>query len=216
VAFWESPDVFLVPRGGARPSADMSVSDDFFVTAGSDYDIYVRVNNDGCNTVTNLQAALYLADPTLGFVDWGMPITGGYASGDAGFTTVGPYSRQVLGPFHWKATGSGHMCVLAAIRAMGESGPSTSSPPPQAFQSPQVAQRNIQFTGNGCGYAINNNSSDGVEMALGISMGTPPPQSITLTFRESNASELAQWAEVLLRCTPRGSEMGGSLHGAWQ
>ena len=205
LSFWESPDVFLVPRGDPPPDLNNGVSADWIVTANANYDIYVRVNNDGCNLnpIGGLSAAIFIANPDIGFTNWGSPISGsssyGIGNTPSGNTTVTAYSRQMLGPFPWTAQGSGHQCVLVAIQADGETGPSLTQRPPAAYSSAQVAQRNLQFTANGCNYNISNNTGRDTYLQLGVSSTpkttTQVPESITLTFTDtSSLAELSNWA----------------------
>ncbi len=198
VPFWESPDIFLLPTDSPRPDANTAVSADWTVTQNADYYIYVRVNNDGCNTVSNLQAALFLADPDLGFPDWGAAITTGYQPGNVAYTSVAPFSRQVLGPFPFHAQASGHKCVLAAIRADGEPGPSLASPPPPAYQDARVGQRNLQFLSNVCAYAMSNvpQVASFLQLSVSVTPSSAVPASITLTFTGASAQEFSNWAAI--------------------
>jgi hypothetical protein len=58
--FWESPDLFVVPRG--TPVDVNAISTETTVTPGGQYDAYVRVHNDiGCTDVTGVKTLVYLA-----------------------------------------------------------------------------------------------------------------------------------------------------------
>jgi hypothetical protein len=174
--FWESPDIFVSPHTSTpQPPGINDVSSDWVVSPSQSYDIYVRVHNDGCNPVGNLQAAVLIGNADLGLTSW-KPVTNGYSS-----KVVLPYSNtvssnggeQILGPFVWTAapTDSGHMCLMAAIQADGEPGPSVTSLP-LAYSDPRVAQRNLQFTSNICNFNVTNSTSNSA--GLGVWIRVPP------------------------------------------
>ena len=196
--FWESPDLFVLPHGAPRPSLT-DISTDFVITPNLTYDLYVRVNNDGCSAVNNLKALIYLADPDLGLSQW-KPVTTGYASdGIPADATVAPYSKQILGPFTWPAPAgaSGHKCLLAAISSDSEPAPAT--PLPDAFSSNQVAQRNLEFTATGCQYNITNstNGSTFLQLGLGVTSPNSTPPVFSLAFTDSGSnSNLPSWASL--------------------
>ncbi len=168
------------------------------MTAGQTYDIYLRVNNDGCNPVTDLAALIYIANPDLGLSTW-QSVEPTYTL-DPNHTTVMPFSRAILGPFPWAppAGSTGHKCLLAAIQAQNEVGPA--QPLPLAYTSNQVAQRNLQFAENGCQYSISNTSPVTTFLQLGLGITSPGPgaePTVTLKFSDGSASSpLATWAST--------------------
>jgi hypothetical protein len=50
VPFWESPDIFILPSGAPALVGIDDTSVDVVLTAGAIYDVYLRVNNDGCRS----------------------------------------------------------------------------------------------------------------------------------------------------------------------
>jgi hypothetical protein len=177
--FWESPDIFLVPRN--TPVDLNAVSTETILTPGGLYDIWVRVHNDaGCSAVNNVKTLVYLADPSALSVQW-TPITGlAYVGPNGGSTgvTAPAGGEALIGPLPFTAPssglGNGHKCILAAIQADGEVAPANTFDAPN---SNQVAQRNIQFVGP-CVYPLTNGTTSAGNVQLTLSMtpttGTAP------------------------------------------
>jgi hypothetical protein len=200
--FWESPDLFLVPHN--TPVDLNAVSTETIITAGGQYDIWVRVHNDlGCTDVTGVKALVYLADPSALSVQW-TPITGGnYVGPNGGSTgvTVPTGSAALIGPLPFTAPtsgiGNGHKCVLAAIQGNGEGPPANTSDAPD---SNQVAQRNIQFVGP-CVYPLTNGTSNNGNAAITLSLtpntGTAPSLTalpdVEVQFDDSDSSWFNVW-----------------------
>ncbi len=201
-AFWESPDIFLVPHG--TPVDVNSVSTETILTPGGQFDIWVRVHNDlGCNDVTGVKALVYLADPSALSVQW-VTVTGGnYVGPNGGATgvTAPTGGAALIGPLAFTAPmtglGDGHKCILAAIEGDGE------GPPPNTFDAPgsnQVAQRNIQFVGP-CVYPLTNGtaSSGSVQLTLSMTPTTGAAPSLTalpdveVKFDDSDSSWFNVW-----------------------
>lgn len=179
-AFWNSPDIFLVPAGS--PPVDINATaTQSLLTPGGSFDVYIRVRNDfGCADVTGAKALIYIADPAALSAEW-VSVTGGQYLGDAAAPSgdlVPAYGQALIGPFNFTAptdVGDGHKCLLAAVVADGE--PAVAN----AFDAPgenQVAQRNLIF--GTCSYPLTNSTgSDGnVEIALAA---VPPETTPTLT-----------------------------------
>jgi hypothetical protein len=180
--FWESPDIFLVPRG--TPVDLNSVSTETLLTPGGSYDIFVRVHNDlGCNAVDNIRTLVYLADPAALSIQWS-PITGGNYVGNNGGSigvTAPAGGAGLIGPIPFTAPstglGNGHKCILTAIEANGE------PPATIIFDAPnsnQVAQRNVQFAGP-CVFPLTNGtaSTGAVSITLSATPNTGPAPSLT-------------------------------------
>jgi hypothetical protein len=180
--FWESPDIFLVPRG--TPVDLNSVSTETLLTPGGSYDIFVRVHNDlGCNAVDNIRTLVYLADPAALSIQWS-PITGGnYVGNNGGSTgvTAPPGGAALIGPIPFTAPstglGNGHKCILAAIEANAE------PPASSIFDAPasnQVAQRNVLFA-SPCVFPLTNGtaSTGTVSITLSATPNTGPAPSLT-------------------------------------
>ncbi len=200
--FWESPDLFLVPRG--TPIDPTSVSTESILTPGGLYDVWVRVHNDlGCNDVTGVKALVYLADPSALSVQW-TPITGGnYVGPNGGSTGVTAPTGGValIGPLPFTAPssglGNGHKCILAAVEADGEGPPANTSDAPD---SNQVAQRNVQFVGP-CEYPLTNGTAQNGNVALTLSMtpttGAAPSLTalpdVEVKFDDSDSSWFNVW-----------------------
>ena len=216
--FWESPDIFLVPTGsGVDVDANSS---EWLVTPGAIYDIYVRVNNSfGCNPVTGVKALVSLADPSALSVDWSLgAVTGGnYSVGTgqpADGISVPAGQRALLGPFVWTAPnsdagiGNGHKCILAAIKGTGEDPVvPVGQPLPPAYNSNQVAQRNIQMSD--CMFPLTNATvSNGfVKMTLsvdGATAGITGPNAIQMKFDGQNSAWYDIWNAALQQGTADG------------
>ena len=173
--FWESPDIFLVEHG--TPIVPWANSMETLVTPNRDYDIWVRVNNDfGCDDVQQVQALVYLADPSALGTQWKSASGGDYSGGtgqEAGVTAKA-HQQALLGPFTWHAPatdfGDGHKCIIAAIRATNEAAldPNSVWDAPNSYQ---VAQRNIQFSS--CAYPLTNTSGSSGSLILFLSVRPP-------------------------------------------
>jgi hypothetical protein len=197
-AFWESPDIFLVPKGA--PVDKNSEPSQSLITPDTDFDVYVRVHNDlGCAPVTGVKALAYIADPQALSTPWNPLTNGQYTAQTAAGVTVGAGDQALIGPFsyHSPATGfgDGHKCLIAAIIADGE--PAASD----AFDAPdsnQVAQRNLQF--ENCAYPLTNASgTDGlVEIALHVTPAETAPSltttpDIEVSFDDGDSSWFNIW-----------------------
>ncbi len=201
--FWESPDIFLVPKG--TPVSLTAVSTETLLTPGAQFDIYVRVHNDlGCSPVTGAKTQVFLADPSALSAEWD-PITSmQYVGNNMSSTgvTVPAGGEALIGPLTFTAPATGgHKCILADIEADGESAPSNTS---ATASSNQVAQRNIQF-GGACEYPLTNatTSSGNVQLTLTVTpalgdgpvlTGTP---DVEFTFDDSDSSWYSVWSTQL-------------------
>ncbi len=199
LAFWESPDIFILPHTTVptRPNIN-DVSPDTVVTPGQTYDIYVRVNNDGCGPVNGLQALIYIADPDVGLTQW-QPVTSTYLSDPfPADSTIQQYSRQILGPYPWMAPqkSAGHKCLLAAIQSSTQRGPAP--PLPLAYTSNQVAQRNIEFSATTCVYNVSNTTNANAFLQLGVTVSpaSAVPTKFVIMITDSNAATLSAWASA--------------------
>jgi len=200
--FWESPDIFLVPRGA--PVDLNSVSTETTITPGGRFDIWVRVHNDlGCSDVNNVKALVYLADPSALSIQWA-PVTNGQYVGNNGSVTgvTAPAGGEALiGPIPFTAPttgiGNGHKCILAAIDADGE------PPPANQFDAPdsnQVAQRNVQFVGP-CVFPLTNatTSNGSAQITLSVTPMTGAVPSLTalpdveVAFDDADSSWFNAW-----------------------
>jgi hypothetical protein len=208
VPFWESPDIFVVPVGAAAPKVT-DFPADVELTAGADYNVYLRVHNEfGCSDVTApISVFVDAADPSLGFANW-QPVTAGsnlgqYATFGAAGTVIAPaFGAGIVGPFPWKPGNGGHKCLLAAIAASNETKPPASATAPvlpPAYGSSQIAQRNIQI-GSSCTYSIANPNATSANLLLGISVtpATPVPASaggpaISLVIGDPGGAWAAIW-----------------------
>lgn len=204
-AFWESPDLFIVPAG-ATVDVDATPSETV-VQPGQSYDFWVRVNNDySCNDVTGVKARVNVADPSALSTNWDSgQVTGNQYLGDlqadgsttnGGGITVTAGKRGLVGPFHWVAPstnlGDGHKCVLASIQADGQAAPAD---PTDAPKSPQVAQRNLQLTE--CAFPLTNGTTtDGnLTLTLTVPKGiTPNLSNVGMTFTDPNGDWSTAWS----------------------
>jgi hypothetical protein len=201
--FWESPDIFLVPRG--TPVDLTSVSAETTITPGGLFDIWIRVHNDlGCSAVTNVKSLVYLADPAALSIQWS-PVTNGQFVGDNGGSTgvTAPAGGEALiGPIPFTAPstglGDGHKCILAAIEADGEPAPTNTFDAPD---SNQVAQRNLQFVGPCVFPLTNGTTSNGqVQITLSVTPSSGVAPSLTalpdveVSFDDSDSSWFDLWS----------------------
>lgn len=196
-AFWESPDIFVVPTG---TTVDVNATTtQSLLTPGGTFDFYVRVNNDfGCADVTGAQALIYLADPSALSAQW-VPVTGGNYLGDADAPdgdTVPAGGKALIGPFTYAVPssdlGDGHKCLIAAVRATGE--PEVAN----AFDAPnsnQVGQRNVQF--DACSYPLTN--AETIDRTLSLTLSITPPEllsgaTINVDFDDADRSWYSVWS----------------------
>ncbi len=200
--FWESPDLFVVPRG--TPVDVNAVSTETTVTPGGLYDAYVRVHNDlGCSDVTGAKTLVYLADPSALSVQWGSITSNNYVGNNLSSTgvTVPAGGQALIGPLPFTAPstgiGNGHKCMLAAIEADGGPAPVNNTDAPD---SNQVAQRNLEFL-SPCVFPLTNGtSSDGnVQITLTVTPTSNTPPSLTgfpdveMTFDDADSSWFNVW-----------------------
>ena len=196
--FWESPDIFLVPKG-AIVDKD-AIASETLLTPGQFYDVYVRVNNDfGCDSVTNVKSLIYLADPSALSTPW-VTITNGTYATDGGHPaglSVMPGQHDLLGPFSFQAPmtgpGNAHKCLLAAIQATNQPAPVNAFDAPASFQ---VAQRNIQLSD--CKYPLNNATTTNGNLTLVLSaVGATPSTSgatdLEFSFDDPNSTWYNAW-----------------------
>ncbi|MCP4549298.1 MAG: M23 family metallopeptidase, partial [bacterium] len=144
--FWKSPDIIVVEETDPDPPA---YSDDYGLSSfdvGTTYKVFVRVGNDHCATVNNISTRVYSANPSM-IIDetqW-EEITGGTFEGNIPTLPMG--GRDLLGPFYWTPSFSGHRCLLAQIDADNDSiGPDPDNPG-HVKDNNNLAQRNIQVEG---------------------------------------------------------------------
>jgi hypothetical protein len=196
-AFWDSPDIFLVPAGSM---VDVnSTPAQSLITADTDFDIYVRVNNDlGCASMTGAKAKVYLADPAALSTIWN-PVTTGYQAGaSSGTVTAG--GKALLGPFRYHSPptgfGDGHKCLIASIIADGEAAVSNDFDAPN---SNQVAQRNVQL--ENCAFPLTN--ATGTNGDVEITLNVAPPETlpslttlpaVAVTFDDLDSAWYNVWA----------------------
>ena len=197
-AFWESPDIFLVPKDS--PVDPDSTPAQSLITPDGDFDVWVRVHNDlGCAPVTGAKARVYIADPSALSTSWNPLTNDEYLAATPEGNVVPAGGKSLIGPFHYHAPatgfGDGHKCLIAAITADGE------APVDAYFDAPnsnQVAQRNVEF--ENCALPLTNaTGSDGeVEITLNVvppeaapSLSTTP--NISVTFDDDDSVWYDMW-----------------------
>jgi hypothetical protein len=210
VPFWESPDIFVVPQGAPNPTV-FDTPADVQVTAGQQYNVWLRVHNEfGCDSVKSpVTVFIDGADPDMGFANWSAVTPGADLGNYITFNGTNPiapaYGVGMIGPFPWKPTGTGHKCLLASISAGNELiPPASASAPvlPPAYSWNQIAQRNLQI-GSTCAYNITMPSSGSANLLLGISVtpATPAPGAaggplISLVIGDPGGVWSAEWQGV--------------------
>jgi hypothetical protein len=174
-AFWESPDIIVVPTH--TPVTTATQAPDPIVIAGTIYDIYVRVHNEyACASVPGVQARLWWGNAALAMPAWTVIPPQNADPNNPAWSAPKPLplgdSLDLIGPISWQAPGnvSPHECLLANIQAMGEVAPTNTSDTPS---SKQVAQRNIEI-GGACAWALANNNQ-------------PSQLSVTFTTKDGNS-----------------------------
>lgn len=148
-AFWESPDLILVPAGSPATAPPITQ-----VVAGQQYSIWVGVHNDyGCADVGGVTARVRYGDAALASPVW----TDVIATADnyfAATVNVPRFGSNFVGPIPWQApaTADPHECLVAIIKGASEPAPANVNDTPG---SNQIAQRNIEI-GNDCSWKLNN------------------------------------------------------------
>jgi hypothetical protein len=145
--FWTTTDVWN------RLNADGGTSHETPVV-GQTNNLYVRVQNRGLQTASNVTVRAYHCRPGAGLTwpdDWQATTT---ASRSAGSLPSG--GSTVVGPFEWTPTNVGHECLLALVDADGDPANDTTvdDPIPHWRFVPfdnNVAQRNVAPVAGGGG-----------------------------------------------------------------
>jgi len=216
-AFWESPDIFVVPQD--TPVDPNSTPAQSLITPDGYFDVWVRVHNDlGCAQVTGAKALVYIADPTALSTSWNPLTDNQYKAATPAGTTVEAGNPALIGPFTYHApktvSGNGHKCLIAAIIADGE--PEVDNNHSDAPNSNQVAQRNVQF--ESCAFPLTNTTGfDGdVEIMLSV---VPPETSPKLSTSGPNISVTfddgdSRWHDVWMAQPENGTAYSVSSDGS--
>jgi hypothetical protein len=115
--FWISPDIKVTGISDPDPTnPNDSIWDsvqDVNLIQGQSYEVWVRVENRGCETIDNVQAKVAFANPQMIQTDWAQIDT----EKSGGSLTMG--AATVIGPFSWTPTEdqTGHRCLLVIARA---------------------------------------------------------------------------------------------------
>jgi hypothetical protein len=149
--FWRSPDVLVVTAGAAVNLSTAPTTTP--LVAGQDYDVYVRVHNDRCSSVSGVRVRLTSLPPDLsGDLSDGVPITADFVT-DASHATglaLGPQEGALLGPFRWTpstaelAEFGGHRVILAEIDSPSDARNATAS----IADDNNAALRSVQLVGS--------------------------------------------------------------------
>jgi hypothetical protein len=202
-AYWESPDIIVVPHNTTTPVTPNTPAGDPVVIAGAQYDIYVRVHNDyACSPVNNVRARVWWGDATLATPTWTNVLTTGPDSSNPNWS--GPINLSqtdhlnIIGPITWIAPGgvSPHECLLVNIQAEGEGAPTNADDAPGSYQ---VAQRNVEI-GNDCSWTLKNGAQ---ESQLSLSLTTTDlggqsylvgaSDTVTVTLHDAGQSQYGSW-----------------------
>ncbi len=200
-AFWESPDIIVVPRNNTVTS--VSPAGDPTVIAGDEYDIYVRVHNEfACGSISGVRARVWWGDAALATPVWKDVITNGpdpaNPSWSASKNLLLGDSLDIIGPIHWTAPSNvnPHECLLVDIQATGENAPTNTFDAPDSYQ---VAQRNIEI-GGACGWTLTNgNQASQLGIKLTATDGNGQPyvlasgDSAKVTFPDPGQSLFNGW-----------------------
>jgi hypothetical protein len=115
--FWISPDVKVTGPGDPDPTdpgaAVWSQTQDVNVATGTDYKIWIRVQNRGCQTLHDVRAKVAWANPAMIQTDWSQ------IDVEQGGVDLAAGEAKVLGPFAWTPTAAqaGHRCLLVISRS---------------------------------------------------------------------------------------------------
>lgn len=190
--FWQSPDILVLPQGGALPT-DPDAAVTTGLVAGETYDVYVRAHNTGCQSATGVQAQIWSANPATGFSD---------ASPVGGVTpavSIAGGGHAYLGPIPWTITladlddlNEGHRCLLAKVGTPSD--PITGSENPQTFNpalDERIIQRNVQ-TSN-LYFAIKNTGAAAASSELEIDASDIPNGARFQLLIENDPELAASW-----------------------
>ncbi len=152
--YWASPDIKVIESGTAPPSGPhdpiwdaTSVVD---VRAGVSYQIYLRVENMGCDPLVGVDALIGGADTSLIYRGWD------HLGETSSSVTLYPGDAAVLEPVEWTPEYSGNYALLA-ITSTGEDEPSTTEiglvPEigwgPTVADDSNIAQLSVHVSGDG-------------------------------------------------------------------
>jgi hypothetical protein len=196
--FWTSPDIIIVPQGNPAPPLESDFAGIGQVTAGTPYDVYVRVHNDRCTSANQVKAKVYSANPSM-IIDqaqW-VELTGG---GFVGNTNVPAAGKALLGPFPWTPTNeeatsnNGHRCMLAYITSNKD--PHTALPD-VVKENNNIAQRNLQV--GLTSFSIFNPELQAASIEVEFNCNTLPihePRTIARLNVEHHPALAEAWANV--------------------
>ena len=198
--FWESPDIILVPSN--TPVEASTPATETLVTAGVSYDIWVRLNNTGCQDVNGAMVKLFTAAPSMVANSWvPVPSASSY-TGLPSNPTVGipvPHTGPVvIGPFPWtpteaEAQAGGHRCMLADVIATND--PLAAANEADAPDFNNVGQRNLQLSD--CSFALTSPSGGQLSIALKTDADvTVPGTTIEFVIANFDPSWATAWAKV--------------------
>ena len=152
--YWASPDIKVIESGTAPPSGPhdpiwdtTSVVD---VRAGVSYEIYLRVENMGCDPLVGVDALIGGADANLIYPGWD------HLGETSSSLTLYPGDAVVLDPVEWTPEYSGSYALLA-ITSTEEDEPSTTEIAglpemgwgPTVADDSNIAQLSVHVSGDG-------------------------------------------------------------------
>ncbi len=194
--FWESPDIIL--RAGddyedviTAPDPSSVSPQEARVVAGQEYAVFVRVQNVGCASVSQISATVYSADPAPEPGNWGESVVGTVTSPVSVGPTAGDVGVAILGPIFWvpDADEDGHRCLLATINsALDPLGANVTDTP----NDNNVAQRNLQVTGP-YEFSIINPVPDWSEVSLRFDATDYPTTTDAVTLTLPNDPVFTPW-----------------------
>jgi hypothetical protein len=113
--FWISPDIKVIAPGDPDPAdaADpmWNSSQDVTVSIGTVYNVWLRVQNRGCQMIHDVHAKVAWADPAMIQASWQQ------IDVEQGGFDLAPNEARILGPYPWTPTQKGHHCLLAISRS---------------------------------------------------------------------------------------------------
>jgi hypothetical protein len=154
-AYWESPDLLVVPETGdtgSEPDPTRRVDQ---LVAGQRYHVWAQVHYGLCNSISGVKVALASANPSTfnSQSSWKWITSPGSTyvgpSGSPGGVSLSPgTATKWVGPFDWipgadEVGTDGHRCLLGAITA--DQDPGSISDMTDVPGHNNVAQRNVQI-----------------------------------------------------------------------
>ncbi len=202
---WRSTDIKVLPDGVQPPAAGSSSWDEWApveLELGEDYNVYLRVENLGCEDATNVNGRVAFGTPSMWNGDW--EEIGPQGGVDLGAPLVGG-DAVVLGPFPWTPGigDDGHKCLKAVLSADGDAASATLGEIEAGHVQGDnnIGQLNVKVFNEApsMGFWFENPTPQPQPIALGIDATAFPlyePGAVVELEVEYHAALAAAWAGV--------------------